>query len=269
MTRQKSSEYVKLKKPLKRRKKRRKLKPGVKRFIIRFLVAVLIALAIAFLYRPVSEQINHYFEKPVPPPDTIRVEEIPMPKDTGVVRVVKYKDLNAAHLEVAQRNGIQPFTSNQAFLDNIGRMMALGKLVKIEDNEYYVIKELTHSHPYLTPKAASLLNEIGRRYSERLAQNGLGKSYFQVSSLLRTNESQKRLSRSNRNASSSSSHLYGTTFDITYMKVKKIPHPLVSAEVVDGPAMKILSDVLGELRKEGRCLVVTERNEACFHITAK
>jgi hypothetical protein len=40
-------------------------------------------------------------------------------------------------------------------------------------------------------------------------------------------------------------------------------------EVADGPAIKLLSETIGELRKEKRCVVVTERQERCFHITVR
>lgn len=263
-----TSSYVTTRKRRKKRSQRRKLKPWIKKFLIRLFIAILIAAGIGLLYKPVSLKIDRYLNPPVQP-DTLKVEEIPIPKDTGIVRVNRYRDLNEEHLKYAKAKGINSFSSNQTLLNNVGRLVESGKLVLIADNENYVLKELTHSHPYLTPDAARLLNEIGKRYAAKLGENGLEKSYFQVSSLLRTDESQKKLSRSNSNASSNSSHLYATTFDISYKKVVKAPHPTIRAEVVDGPAMKLLSETIGELRKEGRCLVATERREACFHITVK
>lgn len=212
---------------------------------------MLVVLTAVIAYFPISAKIKSYFH----------------PVDVGTVHVDRYKDLNALHLKHAKAQGISAFKTDKDFLENSRRLVREGKLVHIENPVYYAVKKLTHSHPYLTPQAADLLDDIGKRFHKKLNEDNLGKCYFQVSSLLRTAESQKRLSRSNTNASSNSSHLYGTTFDISYQKVIKKPLPWKSAEVIDGPAMKLLSETIGELRKEGRLVVVTERKEACFHIT--
>jgi hypothetical protein len=63
--------------------------------------------------------------------------------------------------------------------------------------------------------------------------------------------------------------LYGTTVDITYARVFRKPKLDEDDEIEDGPAIKLLSEAIGELRKERRCVVVTERKERCFHITVR
>ncbi len=190
-------------------------------------------------------------------------------KSVGTIRVDYYKDLNATHLKYAKANGIKGFKSNKEFKEQIDDLVDDDELVEIETCDYYVVDKLTHSHPYLTPDAAELLEDIGQRFQEKLAENDLKKRYYQVTSLLRTGESQRGLSRSNVNATSNSSHLYGTTFDITYARVFTKPRLQKSAEIADGPAIRLLSEAIGELRKEGRCVVVTERKERCFHITVR
>lgn len=190
-------------------------------------------------------------------------------KSVGTIRVDYYKDLNAVHLKYAKANGIKGFKSNKEFREKIDDLLDDDELVKVENCKYYVVDRLTHSHAYLVPDAARLLEEIGKRFQKKLDENDLSKRYYQVTSLLRTGESQRGLSRSNVNASSNSSHLYGTTFDITYAKVYTKPKLQKSAEIADGPAIRLLSEVIGELRKEGRCVVVTERKERCFHITVR
>lgn len=232
----------------KKKSGRKKLKKNVK---VKLLVFTILALSAVIAYFPISAKVKKHLH----------------PVDVGVVHVDRYKDLNELHLKHAKANGIAAFKSDKEFLENSERLVDEGKLVHIKNPGYYTVKKLTHSHPFLTPQAADLLDDIGKRFHQKLSENNLGKCYFQVSSLLRTGESQKRLSRSNTNASSNSSHLYGTTFDISYQKVIKKPLFGKTAEVIDGPAMKLLSETLGELRKEGRLVVVTERKEACFHIT--
>jgi len=196
-------------------------------------------------------------------------EETEVLKSVGTIRVDYYKDLNAAHLKYAKANGIKAFKSNQEFINKIGDLLSDDKLVEIKTCNYYVVDNLTHSHPYLVPDAAELLEDIGKRFQKKLNEHDLKKRYYQVTSLLRTGESQRRLSRSNVNATENSSHLYGTTFDITYAKVFTKPRLQKNAEIADGPAIKLLSETIGELRREGRCLVVTEKKERCFHITVK
>jgi hypothetical protein len=212
---------------------------------------LLILLVISLLIEPISSVYDSLTDTSV----------------SGKIKVDWYKDLNAVHLHYARHNGIKPFKSSSHFHSKLEEMLDNHRLVKIESNKYYTVKYLTHSHPYLTPTASNFLEVLGKRYRKRLEDNGLDSYRFQISSLLRTSESQKNLSRSNVNASSNTSHLYGLTFDIAYRSVVKKPLPWMKVEIADPKAIKLLSQTIGELRAEGRCVVVTERIEKCFHIT--
>ncbi|MBN1337786.1 MAG: hypothetical protein JXA03_00605 [Bacteroidales bacterium] len=223
---------------------------------MRIQIVILVATGMACLaaicfYRGVSGELNAWLN----------------PKPAGTVKVEKYKDLNSNHLVYAKKSGIKPFKTNNNFNDTIEDLLSKGKLVRIKNGRNYIVEKLTHSHPYLVPEAAALIDEIDRRFGEKLKQNNKGHYYFKVSSLLRTAQSQKALSRSNINASGNSAHLYGTTFDIAYSKVVKKPLPWIKREVAEATVIKLLSETIGELRSEGRCLVVTEKQERCFHIT--
>ena len=227
-----------------------KLKKKVK---IRLAVFVVLVLAAIIIYFPVRNKIDDMLN----------------PAPVGTVRVDRYQDFNALHLIHAKKNGTAPFKTNKEFEEGIGQLIKDDKLVKITDNQYYRIRSLTHSQPYLTPKAEQFLEDLGKLFQKKLDEKGLPEYYFQISSLLRTKENQKHLSRSNGNTAAVSSHMYGTTFDIPYTTVVKRTFLWNEAEVTDGNASKLLSEAIGELRKEGRCVVVTERKEACFHITVK
>jgi len=242
-------------KPASRRKKKYRLKKSVKKKLQIFaaLLVVIIAAIIFVSNRKSEKEFREEME----------------PKIIGMIRVDKYSDLNELHVKFARANGIKGFKSDKELKENIEKHLSKGELVKIENSKYYVVDKLTHSHPYLTPEASKLLDDIGKRFQQKLTEHKMKKRYFQITSLLRTGESQRRLGQSNVNASSNSSHLYGTTFDITYGKVFNKPKLDKDLEIADGPAIKLLSEVIGELRKEGRCLVVTERRERCFHITVK
>jgi uncharacterized protein YcbK (DUF882 family) len=227
--------------------RRRRLKKPVKRFLTGILI--LVALIIIFpLFRSLFD-----------PADEI---------STGSTRVHRFRDLNEAHLRNARSNGIAPLASRKILDSKLNELLRSRKLVKIEDNRYYSVNKLTHSHPYLVPKAKKLLDQIGERYQEKLKENNLDVYQFRITSLLRTQESQRSLGFSNVNAASKSAHLYGTTFDITYKTLSK--KSLMGRKTVyNGTAIRLLSETIAELQKTKRLLVVTERKEACFHITVR
>jgi len=231
-------------------KKKKKLN-YTKIFITTFIV--LLILSLILFIKPVSKSLGNFFN----------------PESVGTVRVDKYKDLNQEHLRFAKNHGIKPFKSDKAYRQGKDALIESGKLVKVANNKYYIVNKLGHSHPYLTPKAKKLLDEIGKRFYKKLIEKGKGRYYFRVSSLLRTQESQKNLGKSNSNAAQNSAHLYGTTFDIAYKNVIRKPLPWIRRSVEDANVIKLLSETIGELRKEGQCLVVTEYREKCFHITVK
>ena len=74
--------------------------------------------------------------------------------------VVSYKrsfgDLNEVQLKAAKKWGISPIASREDALE-IG-----DKLKEIVSCEYYAVDSLTHSIPFLVPKAAALVDTIGK-----------------------------------------------------------------------------------------------------------
>lgn len=230
-----------------------RLKPQYRKKFRIFAISAAAILLILCLWSPVADKIH----------------SLTRPESYGRVKVDKYRDLNSLHLKYARRNGISAFKNSAALHKSLPDFLRKDRLVKIKSNKYYIVMHLSHSHPYLTPQAQKLLDDIGKRFHKKLEEKGMGKYKYQISSLLRTKESQKSLSRSNVNASSNTSHLYGTTFDIAYATIVKRPLPWMNIRVQDPKAIKCLSEAIGELRREGRCVVVTERIEKCFHITVK
>lgn len=231
--------------------KKHRLKKEFRKPFRLIMAGLALVMLISILYPPVSNFLHHLNDN----------------RGYGKIRVDWYRDLNPVHLKHAKANGIRPFKKNKDFHQDIEQLLDNNELVKITNSRNYVVKRLTHSHPYLTPEAAELINDLGKRFRKKLKENDLGNYAYQISSLLRTEESQKGLSRTNRNASPNTSHLYGTTFDIAYNNVVKRPLPWMKVEVADARVIKLLSEAIGELRSEGRCVVVTEKHETCFHIT--
>ena len=176
----------------------------------------------------------------------------------------KFRDINSEQLAHAQANGLNTIIKDKKqYESQIDSLVEKGILVKIKPNKYYNIRRLTHSYPYLTPEARDLLNLIGKRFQANLQAEGLPKYKFQISSLLRTIEFQRQLTRQNVNATYGlSAHYYGTTFDIAYDKYdrrgKSFQDPKVEA---------ILEKTLRELREECRMMIIRESSNKCFHMT--
>lgn len=171
----------------------------------------------------------------------------------------QFTDLNPEHLAVAERIGIRPIRSTSDIM-KINR-----PIVEVKTNDNYHIDGLAHSYAYLIPEAADLLDSIGSRFNRKLASQGGGRYKIKVTSLLRTNESVSRLKRRNVNSTENSAHLYGTTFDISYVDFYE--GAMNTRRHTDGELKNLLAEVLLELREEGHCLVKYERKQGCFHIT--
>lgn len=171
-----------------------------------------------------------------------------------------FNDSNKFHIAVAEANGIEP-------LHSIGQVWSqAGKLERLQTCEAYYLDNMTHSLPYLVPKAHKLLKEIGLAFRDSLRSRGGGYYRVKVTSVLRTPALVKRLRRRNRNAVDTSAHLYATTFDISYLKF-----------ICDTPSIprtqedmkNLLGEVVEDMRRRERCYVKYERKQACFHITVR
>lgn len=171
-----------------------------------------------------------------------------------------FNDSNKFHIAVAEANGIEP-------LHTLGQVWGqAGRLERLQTCEAYYLDNMTHSLPYLVPKAHRLLTDIGSAFRDSLRSRGGGYYRVKVTSVLRTPALVRRLRRRNRNAVDTSAHLYATTFDISYLKF-----------ICDTPSMprtqedlkNLLGEVVEDMRRRGRCYVKYERKQACFHITVR
>ena len=168
-----------------------------------------------------------------------------------------FNDLNDKHLKAARQWGIQPVTSDELLEEQ------MGKLDKIGSCRYYQVDELTHSIPYLVPRAEKLLKTIGRNFQDSLSSKGLSSRKIIVTSVLRTTGNVKKLRKKNVNASANSAHVYGTTFDVAYARYK-------GAEKEETDKLKsVLAEGLQDLRKQKKCYVRYEFKQGCFHISVR
>jgi len=166
-----------------------------------------------------------------------------------------------------------PRQSGSAFplLPTARRQQRKTDLVYINDNPLYRVEHLSHSIPYLVPRAQRLLNEISRNFLDSLQCKGLPFYKLIVTSVLRTEKDVRRLQRVNGNATANSCHQYGTTFDICYNSFYRVidPDDATKRQVWDGQLKEVLAEVLRDLRLSGACYIRYEAHQACFHITAR
>lgn len=171
-----------------------------------------------------------------------------------------FNDLNDTQLEAARKNGLKkPIKLEEAENNR--------QLEKIETNRYYVVQKLTHSVPYLVPKAAKLLEDMGKAFQDSLFNRGYNRNHrFTVTSVLRTEETVRQLRKTNVNSSENSCHCYGTTFDISYFTYSP---PQVGKEASVDKMRQILYQVAYDMKKQGRCYVKYEKQQTCLHITVR
>lgn len=176
-----------------------------------------------------------------------------------------FPDLNDVQLLTARRLGISSIADREEAIQR------KDELVYVGESPYYDIDKLSHSIPYLIPRAARLLEEISRSFIDSLATRGLPFYKPLVTSLLRTEKDVKRLRRVNCNASENSCHCHGTTFDMAYNKFIPVCDPDDEHQKTVWPAelKQILAEVIDDQRKKGTCYVRYEFHQSCFHITAR
>lgn len=168
-----------------------------------------------------------------------------------------FNDMNDRHLQAAKQWGISPITSD----DDLKAKS--GDLDKISSCRWYELDDLTHSLPYLVPRAEDLLETIGRNFRDSLDNKGLSSRKIIVTSVLRTGAGVKDLRKKNTNASANSAHIYGTTFDVAYSR-------FVGGKEDERDKLKsVLAEVLQDLRKAKKCYVRYEFKQGCFHVTVR
>lgn len=182
-------------------------------------------------------------------------------------RPIKYsemfRDNQPRHLAAAEAIGLKSRPHSRKEVESLQR-----QLREVKSNDNYVIDDLTHSVPYLVPKAADELNRIGKEFAEILSRNGMPHYRFRVTSILRTDEDIAKLQKSgNINSVTNSAHCYGTTFDIAYTHFDK--HARTRDYTPDDNLKLVLGQVLLNEQRAGRIYIKYEWKQGCFHITVR
>ena len=183
-------------------------------------------------------------------------------KHHRILSVPNYKaafpDSQSVQIVAANKWGVKPVKNRE---DAEARKK---ELVYVGESPYYHVDKLNSSIPYLVPRAAMLLQDIGQAFFDSLYMKGVPLNQLIVTSVLRTEDDVARLQRHNGNATDNSCHLYGTTFDICYNRY----HP-IDREVRNDTLKWVLSEVLRDIRKQDRAFIKYEVKQGCFHMTVR
>lgn len=169
-----------------------------------------------------------------------------------------FPDSQSVQIVAAQKWGVRPVKNRE---DAESRKK---ELVYVGESQYYHVDRLSSSIPYLVPRAALMLQDIGDAFFDSLYAKGLPFHQLIVTSVLRSMDDVAKLKRHNPNATEQSCHLYGTTIDICYNRYQPL-----TREVRNDTLKWVLSEVLRDKRNEGRCYIKYEVKQGCFHMTVR
>jgi Family of unknown function (DUF5715) len=130
---------------------------------------------------------------------------------------------------------------------------------------------MEHGSPYLTSKAAEVLESIARSFHARLAGSGLEGTRIRVNSLLRTKRDQRELGRSNVNATrdENAPHTHGTSMDLSYMKFADAHGETMELRACEQVFLaETLAEAIAEhCARDERIFATKEKQQACYHIS--
>jgi len=211
----------------------------------------------------------------------------PLPVMTPAEEEALRRFRNAAHVARARALGVRALSDEVT-----DSLLATGQLIQLEDSTHHWIVRRGSSPAYVVPHMRTLLEVLGTRFQERLAEMELPPYRLEVTSALRTTARQAELRRSNANAAAGvSSHEFGTTVDLSYAAFAPPADPpgeilvgipnefaphverIVDLALESVSARKsrelgaIFSQVLREAQAEGLALVIYERQQTVYHLT--
>ena len=239
-----------------------------KRYLKGFIVVVLLLAVVRVAFPGVAgPRIAESYTSKEEAPSSLLLS--PSSKKHKIYSVSSFKacfpDTQSVQLAAAMKWGVKRVKNRE------DAEMRKSELVYVGANPYYHIDKLYSSIPYLVPRAAVLLQDIGKTFFDSLYVKGIALHRPIVTSVLRTEEDVTKLRRHNGNATENSCHLYGTTFDICYNRYETVEDP-------DGPGRRavrndslkyVLCEVLRDMREQGRCYIKYEVKQGCFHMTVR
>ncbi len=229
--------------------------PLKQQYLLGFAIVVAVLAAIKPFVHP-AEEGSDMVEQVTPL--TSSFSPLNSKKHHRILSVPNYKaafpDSQSVQIVAANKWGVKPVKNRE---DAEARKY-------VGESPYYHVDKLNSSIPYLVPRAAMLLQDIGQAFFDSLYMKGVPLNQLIVTSVLRTEDDVARLQRHNGNATDNSCHLYGTTFDICYNRY----HP-IDREVRNDTLKWVLSEVLRDIRRDQRAYIKYEVKQGCFHMTVR
>ena len=251
------------------------MKLSKKRYLLGFTAVVLLLAAVRLAFPQVAENSRNVecgMRNEVTPATDTSPSTFHLPPSTKPHRIYSvpsfkacFPDTQSVQLASALKYGVKRVK------DREDAEKRKNELVYVGANPYYHVDKLYSSIPYLVPRAAVLLQDIGTAFFDSLYVKGVPLHRFIVTSVLRSEADVVKLRRHNGNATENSCHLYGTTFDICYNRYETVENPNGPARrAVRNDSLKyVLSEVLRDMREQGRCYVKYEVKQGCFHMTVR
>ncbi len=144
----------------------------------------------------------------------------------------------------------QKFTTIQSLKDEIKK----GKMVLVKNGHDYILKGIgemdpSHKDVYasLRPHTKQLLDTIARQFYSKF------KEKLTLTSLTRTESYVDILRKTNKNASKTSTHMYGTTFDCTKNGMTQTQ-------------LEWMRTLLAAMERSGKIVATEEWVQPCFHV---
>lgn len=208
-------------------------------------------------------------------------EDFATPAREGALRTY----LLADHLAAARRYGIEPIERDSE-LKALVDAGALTEVVNTAESLYFFYN-VPKKYRYLTPDAKAGLEKFVARLQTNLGRRGeYPPVKIAISSMLRPASYQERLRDRNGNASQTSSHSYGVSFDVFYdeyyVALPAAPQAGAQAEIIaalrrrlgylQGQSLRrqfhaALMETLLQLQDEGALYAILEKSQRCYHVT--
>lgn len=239
---------------------RSQMKISKNKYLLGFSVTVAFLALVKVIFPSVAEPVNEEVASQELP---INIQPLNSSGEKHRIRGVQnynkaFPDSQAVQILAAEKWGVLPVKNRE------DAEMRKKELVFVGASPYYHIDPLYSSIPYLVPRAAILLEDIGKAFYDSLYVKGIPLNQLIVTSVLRSEDDVKKLRRRNGNATERSCHLFGTTFDISYNRY----HP-INQYVRDDTLKYVLCEVLRDMREQGRCYIKYEVKQSCFHMTVR
>ena len=175
--------------------------------------------------------------------------------DLKEVLKVEPTALYKPHLDASKSFGVKLLKDSKT----VQKYINSGKFHKIKKSgKGYRVQKLNYSRAWMVSKGKLTLERMGARFSKETKGHT-----FTVSSITRTLEDQCRLRKVNSNAALGiSSHNYGNSFDISYVRFNDV--------LKYNPKMEAaLEKVLKYYYNAGRIYYIKEKQQSCYHITVR